>query len=75
MHIGKQFRKKLDQTSKTRTFLWNSDNSKGYLIGFEDEKGELHIPKSRNVRFKENEFYFKHKNTPKLVEDIDKDSN
>ena len=75
MHIGKQFRKKLDQTSKRRTFLWNSDNSKCYLIGFEDEKGKLQIPKSQNVRFKENEFYFKQKNTPKLFECIDKDSN
>ena len=46
MHIEKQFRKKLDQTSKKEIFLGNSDNSKCYLIGFEDEKGELKIRKS-----------------------------
>ena len=36
MHIEKPFRKKLDQTSKKGIFLGNSDNSKCYLIGFED---------------------------------------
>ena len=75
MHIEKPFRKKLDQTSKKGIFLGNSDNSKCFLIGFEDEKGELKIRKSRNVRFNENEFYFKQKKTQNLVEDIDNDSN
>ena len=69
------FAKKLDQTSKKGIFLGNSDNSKCYLIGFEDEKGELKIRKSRNVRFNENEFYFKQKKTQKLVADIDNHSN
>ena len=45
------------------------------MIGFEDDKGELKIRKSRNVRFNENEFYFKHKKTQKLVEDNDNNSN
>ena len=63
--------KKLDQTSKKGNFVGNSDNSKYYLVGFEDEKGKLKIQKSRNVSFNENEFYFKHKKTQKLVEDID----
>ena len=45
------------------------------MIGFEDDKGELKIRKSRNLRFNENEFYFKHKRTQKLVEDIDNNSN
>ena len=53
----------------------NSDNSKCYLVGFDDEKGELKFRKSRNLRFNENEFIFKHKKTQKLVEDIDNDSN
>ena len=75
MHIGKPFRKKLDQTSKKGIFPGNSDNSYCYLIGFEDEKRELKIRKSRNVRFNENEFYFKQKKTQKLVEDFDNDSN
>ena len=44
------------------------------MIRFEEEKGELKIRKSRIVRFKENKFYFKQKNTQKLVEDIDNDS-
>ena len=43
MHIKKQFRKKLDQTSKKAIFLGNSDNNKCYLVGFENEKGELKI--------------------------------
>ena len=75
MHIEKPFRKKLDQTSKIGIFLGISDYSKCYLIGFEDEKGELKVWKSRNVRFVENEFYFEEKKTQKLVEDIDNDSN
>ena len=54
MHIEKPFRKKLDQTSKKGIFLGNSDNSKCYLIGVEDEKGELDVRKSGNVRFNEN---------------------
>ena len=45
------------------------------MIGFEDGKGELKIRKSRNVRFNENEFYFKQKKTQKLVADIDNHSN
>ena len=45
------------------------------MIGFEDEKGELKIRNSRNVRFNENEFYFKQKKTQKLVADIDNHSN
>ena len=45
------------------------------MIGFEDEKGELKIRKSRNVRFNENEFYFRQKKTQKLVADIDNHSN
>ena len=45
------------------------------MIGFEDEKGKLKIRKSRNVRFNENEYYFKHKKAQKLVEDTDNDSN
>ena len=75
MHIEKPFRKKLDPTSKKGILLGNSDNSKCYLIGFEDEKGELKIRRSRNVRFDENEYYFKHKKAQKLVEDTDNDSN
>ena len=43
MHIEKPFRKKLDQTSKNGIFLGNSDNSKCYLIGFEDVKGKLKV--------------------------------
>ena len=45
------------------------------MVGFKDEKGELKIRKSRNVRFNENEFYFKQKKTQKLVADIDNHSN
>ena len=45
------------------------------MIGFEDEKGELKIRKSRNLKFNENEFYFKQKKTQKLVADIDNHSN
>ena len=75
MHIEKPFHKKSDQTSQKGTVLGNSDNSKCYLVGFEDKKGELKIRKSRNVRFNENEFYFKHKKTQKFVEHIDNDSN
>ena len=59
---------------KKGIFLGNSDNNKCYSIGFEDEKGEIKIRKSRNIRFNENEFYFKQKKTQKLVEDIDNDS-
>ena len=46
MLIEKPFRKKLDQTSKKRIFLGNSDNSKCFLIVFEDGKGELKVRKS-----------------------------
>ena len=46
-----------------------------FLIGFQDEKGELKIRMSRNVRFNENECYFKQKKTQMLVADIDNDSN
>ena len=74
MHIEKQFRKKLDQTSK-REFFGSFDNSKCHMIGFEDEKGGLKIQKSRNVRFNENEFNFEQKKTQKLVAEIDNDSN
>ena len=45
------------------------------MTRFLDEKGELKVRKSRNVRFNENEFYFKLKKTQKLVEDIGNDSN
>ena len=44
------------------------------MIGFEDEKGELKIRNSGNVRFNEIDFYFKHKKTQNLIEDIDKNS-
>ena len=75
LHIEKQLRKKLDQTSKKGIFLGNSDNSKCYKIGFEDEKRGLKIRNSRNIRFNENEFYFEQKKTQNLVTDIDNDSN
>ena len=75
IHFEKPFRTKLDQTSKNGKFFGSSDNSKCYLIGFKDEKGDLKIRKSRKVRFNENEFYFKQKKTQKLVEDIDNNSN
>ena len=45
------------------------------MVGFDDEKRELENLKLRNARFNENKFYFKHKKTQKLVEDIDKYSN
>ena len=64
--LKKPFRKKIDQNSKNskkRICRGNSDNSKCYLIGSEDKKGELKIQMSRNVRFKESEYYFKHKKT------------
>ena len=61
--LKNRFAKKTDQTSKKEIFLGNSYKSKCYLIGFEDERGELKIRKSRNVRFNENEFYFKQKKT------------
>ena len=60
---------------KKRIFHAYYDISKCYFIGFEDEKGELKVQKSTNSRFNENEFYFKPMKTPKLVEDIDKNSN
>ena len=75
MHIENPFRKKLDQTSKREFFLEILITVNVFLIGFEDENGELRIQKSRNVRFNENEFYFKQKKTQKLVEDIGNDSN
>ena len=53
-----------------RELFWNSDNSKCYLVCFEDEKEELKIRKLRNVGFNENEFYFKirkHKNWSKAL--------
>ena len=48
---------------------------KVFLVGSEDKKGKIKIRSSRNIKFNENEFYFKHKKTQKLVEDIDNDSN
>ena len=74
MHFEKPFAK-IRSNLKKGIFLGNSDNSKCYLIGFGDEKGELKNQKSRNVRFNENDYYFKQKKTQKLVEDIDNNSN
>ena len=64
--LKNHFAKNLDQTSKKGIFLENFDNNKCYLIGIEDEKRELKIQKSRNVRFNENEFYFKQKKNTKV---------
>ena len=45
------------------------------LVFKNERKREVKIRNSRNVRFNENEFYFKYKKTQKLVENIDFDSN
>ena len=50
MHIVKPFRKNLDQTSKKGFFYGNFNSSKYYLIGSEDEKGELEMRRlTKNV--------------------------
>ena len=56
--IEKQFRNKIDRKAKKGIFLGHALDSRCFLIGIENDCGELKVQKARNARFDENNFYF-----------------
>ena len=57
--IEKQFRNKIDRKAKKGIFLGHALNNRSFLIGIENDRGELKVRKTRNARFDENNYNFR----------------
>ena len=55
--IEKQFRNKIDRKAKKGILLGHALDSRSFLIGIENDRGELKVQKTRNARFDENNYY------------------
>ena len=56
--IEKQFRNKIDRKEKKGIFLGHALNSRSFLIGIENDRGEHKVQKTSNARFDKNNYYF-----------------
>ena len=56
--IEKQFRNKIDRKVKGEIFLGHALDSRFFLIGIKNDRGEFKVQKTRSARFNENNYYF-----------------
>ena len=71
--IEKQFRNKIDRKAKMGIFLCHALNSRSFLIGIENNRGELKVQKTRNARFDENNYYFGVNEQANLEHEVNKE--
>ena len=71
--IEKQFRNKIDRKAKKRIFLGQALDSRSFLIGIENDRGELKVQKSRNARFNENNYCFGVNGQASLEHEVNKE--
>ena len=71
--IEKHFRSKIDRKAKKGIFLGHALNSKSFLIGTENDRGELTVQKTGNARFDENNFYFGVNEQANLEHEVNKE--
>ena len=71
--IEKQFRNKIDKKVKKEIFLGHALDSRFFLIGIENDRGELQGSKTRTARFDENNSYFGVNEQANLEHEINKE--
>ena len=71
--IEKQFRNKIDRKEKKGIFLGHALDSRSFLIGIENNRGELKFEKTRNARFVENNYYFGVNEQANLEHEVNKE--
>ena len=71
--IEKQFRNKIDRKTKKGIFLGHALDSRSFLIGIEDNRGELKVQKTRNAMCDENKYYFGVNEQANLEHEVNKE--
>ena len=71
--IEKQFRNKIDRKAKKGIFLGHALDSRSFLMGIENDRGELKVQKTRNARFDENNYYFGVNEQANLEHEVNKE--
>ena len=67
------FQKQIDRKAKKGIFLGHALNSKSFLIGTENNRGELKVQKTGNARFDENNYYFGVNEQANLEHEVNKE--
>ena len=71
--IEKQFRNKIDRKVNKGIFLGHALDSRSFLIGIENDRGELKVQKIKNARFDENNYYFGVNEQANLEHEVNKE--
>ena len=71
--IEKEIRNNIDRKAKKRIFLGHAFDSRYFLIGIENDRGELKVQKTRNARFDENNYYFRVNEQANLEHEVNKE--
>ena len=71
--IEKQFRNKIDRKAKKGILLGHARDSRSFLIGTENDRGELKVHKTRNASLDENNYYFGVNEQANLEHEVNKE--